>query len=70
MSEYNFVKSALIASGLTVSTIFSANADTVKHQTQFSVRFAGLEIGVANFNIQFGKRGHFFGVYKIGAMHS
>jgi len=58
MSEYNLVKSALIASGLTVSTIFSANADTVKHQTQFSVRFAGLEIGVANFNIQFDEKSY------------
>ncbi|MDJ0612355.1 MAG: DUF3108 domain-containing protein [Rhizobiaceae bacterium] len=52
------MKIALFSVGLAVSSALPTLAETVEHQTQFSVRFGGLEIGVANFDIKFDEKSY------------
>ena len=58
MTGSNFISTALFAFGMAVSGAMPSFAETIKHQTQFSVRFGGLEIGVAKFDIQFDEQSY------------
>lgn len=58
MTNSSFLKSTLFAFSIAATSTLPALAETIKHQTQFSVRFGGLEIGVANFDIQFDEKSY------------
>lgn len=53
MTDFSALKQTLLISGMVLATVSQTVAEPIKHQTKFSVRFSGLEIGVASFDIQF-----------------